>query len=87
MNNKGNIIVMFLFVMLSFAIISEVSAVSDAEADGTGFDPSVKSVNMTDHDIAGERIGDDRFMQDHDIDYMDDLKSHNEQNSFLFHRK
>lgn len=81
MNNKRNIIVMFLFVMLSFAIISQVSAVSDAEADGTGFDPSVKSVNMNDHDIASERT-DDKFMQDHDDDYMDDLKSPNEQNSF-----
>lgn len=80
MNNKRNIIVMFLFVMLSFAIISEVSAVSDAEADGTGLNLPIKSVDMTDHDIAGER--DNKFVQNHDNDYMDDFKSHNEQNSF-----
>ena len=78
MNNKRNVIVMFLFVMLSFAIISEVSAVSDAEADGTGFDPSVKSVDMTNHDFAGERDN----MQDHDNDFDDEFESHNEQNSF-----
>ena len=69
---------MFLFVMLSFAIISDVSAVSDAEADGTGFDPSVKSVDMTNHDFAGERDN----MQDHDNDFDDEFESHNEQNSF-----
>ena len=80
MNNKRNIIVMFLFVMLSFAIISEVSAVSDAEANGTGLDLPIQSVDMTNHDIAGE--SNNRFMQNHDNDYMDDLKSHNEQNSF-----
>ncbi len=80
MNNKRNVIVMFLFVMLSFAIISEVSAVSDAEADGTGLDLPIKSVDMTNHDIAGE--SNNKFMQNHDNDYMDDLKSHNEQNSF-----
>jgi hypothetical protein len=81
MNDKRNVVIMFLLIMLSFAIISEVSAVSDAEADGTGFSLSVKSVDMADHDIAGERFG-DRDMQNHDDDFIDDFKSHNEQNSF-----
>ena len=54
MNNKKNIIVMFLLVMLSFAIISEVSAASDAEADGTGLDPSI-----VDTHVNGERMGHD----------------------------
>lgn len=79
MNNKRNVIVMFLFVMLSFAIISEVSAGSDAEADGTGFDVS-GSVDVTTHDIASER--NNQFMQNHENDHGDNLKSHNEQNSF-----
>lgn len=78
MNNKRNVILMFLFVMLSFAIISEVSAASEAEPDGTGFDPSIKSVNMTNHDFAGES---DNNMQGHDNDFQDDVKFHNEQNS------
>lgn len=81
MNNKRNVIVMFLFVMLSFAIVSEVSAVSDAEADGTGLDFPVQSVNMNNHDVASERDN-DQFVQDYDIDYRDEFESHNEQNSF-----
>ena len=75
MKDKRNIIVLFLFVMLSFAIISEVSATSEAEADGTGFDSSLKSVNMTSSDFAGESNSN---MQDHENDF----KFHNEQNSF-----
>ena len=81
MHNKKNVVVMFLLIMLSFAIISEVSAVSDAEADGTGSDLSINSVDRTNHDNAGERF-DDRGMQNHDNDYVDDFKSHNGQNSF-----
>lgn len=77
MNNKRNVIVMFLFVMLSFAIISEVSAVSDAEADGTGLNIPKESVDMINHDIASER--NDKFMQNHD---MEKFESHNKQNSF-----
>lgn len=69
---------MFLFVLLSFAIVSEVSAVSDAEADGTGFDPIVKSVAITNHDFASEREN----MQNQDNDFDDEFKFHNEQNSF-----
>ena len=68
MHNKKNVIVMFLLIMLSFAIISEVSAASDAEADGTGF---IESVDMANHGIDGERF-DDRDMQDHDNDYVDE---------------
>lgn len=68
MHNKMNVIVMFLLIMLSFAIISEVSAASQADADGTGFDPNIK------HDVSSERIE----VQNH----VDDFKSHNEQNSF-----
>ena len=45
MHDRRNVIVMFLLIMLSFAIISEVSAVSDAEADGTGSNLSMKSVD------------------------------------------
>jgi len=81
MHNKKNVIVMFLLIMLSFAIISEVSAVSDAEADGTGSNLSINSVNRTNHDNAGERF-DDKGMQNHDNDYVDYFKSHNGQNSF-----
>lgn len=81
MHNKKNVIVMFLLIMLSFAIISEVSAVSDAEADGTGSNLSINSVNRTNHDNAGERF-DDRGMQNHDNDYVDYFKSPNGQNSF-----
>lgn len=68
MHDKKNVIVMFLLIMLSFAIISEVSAASQAEGDGTGFDPNIK------HDVSSERIE----VQNH----VDDFKSHNEQNSF-----
>ncbi len=74
MNDKKNIIVMFLFIMLSFAIISEVSAASAAEINGTGSNPSLDYINMM-HDIAGERNND---VQGH----ADDFKSHNEQKSF-----
>ena len=81
MHNKQNVVVMFLLIMLSFAIISEVSAVSDAEADGTGSNLSINSVNRTNHDNAGERF-DDKGMQNHDNDYVDYFKSHNGQNSF-----
>ena len=65
---------MFLFVMLSFAIISEVSASGNAEINGTGFDPSFKS-DMLNHDMNG------KFIQDRD-DAVGDYNSHNEQKSF-----
>ena len=70
---------MFLFIMLSFAIISEVSAVDDAEISGTGHDPSIKT-NIRNHNIAGES-NDDGFMQNHEND-IGDYFSHNEQKSF-----
>lgn len=81
MHNKKNITIMILLIMLSFAIISEVSAVDPADADGTGFDPAINSVNMTTHDFASES-NNNGFMQGHVNDYADDFKSHNEQESF-----
>ena len=80
MHNKRNVIVMFLLIMLSFAIITEVSAASEAEINGTGSNPSEISVDMN-HDIASER-NNENFMQNHVIDDVDDFQSHNDQNSF-----
>ena len=77
MHNKRNVIVMFLLIMLSFAIITEVSAQGDAEIDGTGSDQSMISVDMPKHDDAGERFNEN--MQNH---AEDDFQSHNEQKSF-----
>lgn len=59
--------------MLSFAIISEVSATGNAEINGTVSNPSLGPTNIVEHDIAGERYD---AMQDH----VDDFKAHNEQN-------
>lgn len=73
MHNKRNVIVMFLLIMLSFAIITEVSAAGDAEINGTGSNPSMMSDDMTVHDISSER--DDEI-------HADDFRSHNDQNSF-----
>ena len=76
MYDKRNVIVMFLLSMLSFAIITEVSATAnDAEIDGTGSSHPIMSVDMAEHDIAGERNDD---MQGH----VDDFRSYNEQNPF-----
>ncbi len=81
MHDRRNVVVMFLLIMLSFAIISEVSAVSDAEADGTGSNLSMKSADMANKDIACERFG-DGDIQNHDDDFGFDFKSHDEQKSF-----
>lgn len=75
MNNTRNVIVMFLFIVLSFAIISEVSATSDAGINGTGSDHPIESIDMSTNDVAREN---DNFMQDP----ADDLESINEQKSF-----
>lgn len=78
MHNKRNVVVMFLLIMLSFAIITEVSAHGDAEIDGTKSDQSMMSVDMPKHVDAGERFNEN--MQNH-VD-ADDFQSHNEQKSF-----
>ena len=70
---------MFLFIMLSFAIISEVSAVSDAEISGTGHGPSIET-NIINHNITGGS-GNVNFMQNHE-NGIGDSYSHNEQKSF-----
>lgn len=66
---------MFLFIMLSFAIITNVSAISAAEVNGATSDHALGQTNIVGHDVAGERSN---AMQSH----VDDLKSHNEQKSF-----
>lgn len=72
MHNKRNVIVMFLLIMLSFAIMTEVSAAGDAEINGTGPNPPIASVDMD----AGERYDED--MHNH----ADDFQSRNDQISF-----
>lgn len=79
MNDKRNVIVMFLLIMLSFAIITEVSAASEAEINGTGPNSPVMSHDISQHDIASERYNENQ-MQDHfDVDY---FQSHDGQKSF-----
>lgn len=54
-HNKKNVVLMFLIVMLSFAIVSEVSAISldDAEPDESGLDVKIHS---PDSKMPGERF-------------------------------
>ncbi|MBQ7928841.1 MAG: hypothetical protein IJ287_08915 [Methanobrevibacter sp.] len=79
MNDRRNVIVMFLLIMLSFAIITEVSAASEAEINGTGSSPPVMSHDINQHDIASERYNENQ-MQDHFEE--DDFQSHDGQKSF-----
>lgn len=69
-----NIIVIFLFIMLSFAIISEVSAGSDAKTYGMEFNSSAESVTMTQHDLT------DKFDNNHNL--ADEDKFQNQHGSF-----
>lgn len=79
MNDRRNVIVIFLLIMLSFAIITEVSADSEAEINGTGSIPPMMSQDINQHDIASERYYENQ-MQDHfDVD---DLQSPDGQKSF-----
>lgn len=78
MYDRRNVIVMFLLIMLSFAIITEVSAAGEAEINGTGPDPSMMPDGIANPDIAGERFNENQ-MQDH-FD-ADDFQSHDGQKS------
>ena len=78
MNDRRNVIVMFLLIMLSFAIITEVSAAGEAEINGTGPHPSMMPDGIVNPDVAGERFNQNQ-MQDHfdadDFQYHDGQKS------------
>lgn len=58
MNKRQNIVLMFLIVMLSFAIVSEVSAVAldDAEIGESGLNGPDGSFNSTGQEIPSERL-------------------------------
>ena len=75
MSFNKNIITIFLFVMLSFAIISEVSGSSGAETDEMEFDQSVYPVNITQLDLPSESDANNH-------DFNKDVKFQNEHDSF-----
>ena len=58
MRNRKNIVLMFLIIMLSFAIVSEVSATStdDAEIGESSLNAEIVSIYSTETGISGERF-------------------------------
>lgn len=68
MNDRRNVIVMFLLIILSFAIITEVSAASEAEIDGTGSNSSMMSDDILKHDLASERTDENQMQDQFDAD-------------------